>query len=439
MKHIKLRLSLFFFYVVVTITACQRTEVADNKAAIVHIAEDKQGYYLKRNGNRYFVKGAVGTVHLDYLKACGGNTINVYHRNVTDSLLDAAHDLGIAVTITLNIGRPYQGADYSDAAFVANQRSWVSNLVEKYKDHPALLFWIIGNEVHLARNSSAKAWKEINYLSKMIHELDPNHPTTATIAAFDRKAILELKFFCRDIDFISFNAHHKAYLLRRELHNLLWGWDRAYLISEWTGPVYWHESESTPWGAVIEPSSTKKAGVFAHNYFVNIADEPRNCLGGFVFYWGQKQERTHTMFSLIVEDEYKTQALEVLHYFWRGEEIKNYSPRINEFYIRDYNNVNDIYLNKDDLFELRYNVEDPENDSLQVKVQIFREGDYYSKFGGDDEFRPPLVLEKKFHNVPDSLPLAAPAEEGAYRIFFYVFDEGKNVATANIPFYVLPV
>ena len=56
----------------------------------------------------------------------------------------------------------------------------------KYKDHPALLAWIIGNEANL-RFKNPKVFDAINDISKMIHQVDPNHPTTTALSGFDAR------------------------------------------------------------------------------------------------------------------------------------------------------------------------------------------------------------------------------------------------------------
>ena len=57
---------------------------------------------------------------------------------------------------------------------MAAQLEYARNEVMKYKDHPALLTWIIGNEANL-NFRNPKVFDAINDISKMIHELDPNH------------------------------------------------------------------------------------------------------------------------------------------------------------------------------------------------------------------------------------------------------------------------
>lgn len=60
----------------------------------------------------------------------------------------------------------------------------VTPFIKKYKNHPALLFWGVGNEMELGLNSSQwnMIWPVIEKAAKLVHKLDPNHPTMAVLA-----------------------------------------------------------------------------------------------------------------------------------------------------------------------------------------------------------------------------------------------------------------
>jgi hypothetical protein len=415
--------------------------VPDSQNRRVHITEDKGRYSLIRDGRAFFVKGALGHTNLPLIRQMGGNAINVYHQFVTNELLNEADSLGLVVAITLDIGRPHYGADYSDSTFIDAQRSWVRDFVTKYRDHPAVLFWIIGNEIHLRRYNNIQAWKEVNHLSKMIHRIDPNHLTTTALGEFPRKErqILQIKLFCPDLDFISLNSHMRNYMVRREVRNYIWGLDGPYLVTEWTGPIYWHNMDQSDWGAYLEPSSTIKADVYHHNYYVAIERDSDRCLGGFAFYWGEKQERTHTMFSLILENRYKTQAIEMLGYHWQRKWPEKWCPRIRHLAFRDSEGRKNLYLNKATSYHLDFAVVDPDSDPLRMKVEIMEEGKYRGIYGGDHEVRPPVVSTQYFDSLPANIEITTPDYEGAFRVFVYFYDPDDNVAVDNIPFYVLPI
>lgn len=411
--------------------------ISENKK--VYINKIGNNYNLIRNGQTFYIKGAVGHVKLDLFKEAGGNTINIYHQYLNEDILNQADSLGLAIVITLDIERPLNDADYTDQTFCTNQRAWVKEIVNQYKDYPGLIYWIIGNEIHLSRYIIPEIWKEVNELSKIIHQLDPQHLTTTNIGAMDRKQIMQIKLFTDDIDFISINAHHKNYLVRREIRNLIWGWDGPYVISEWTGPLYWHDVKTTDWGAVIEPNSTKKTNYYNHSYYIAMKSDPTKCLGGFVFYWGEKQERTHTWFSLIPENKYSTQPIEVLYYNWKKGNIKNFSPRINKIFFENKENEIDLYFRQNSKQKILIDVIDPEFDPISIRVDLYEEANYYGKMGGNNEYKPPLLFSDSLDNVSSFYELNIPNEEGAYRVFLNFFDDKKNVAIQNIPFYVVPI
>jgi len=56
------------------------------------------------------------------------------------------------VLVGLELGTQLQGFDYSDNDAVAEQAQRLLATVQRYKDHPALLGWILGNEPNLMVN-----------------------------------------------------------------------------------------------------------------------------------------------------------------------------------------------------------------------------------------------------------------------------------------------
>ena len=59
--------------------------------------------------------------------------------------------------------------DYNNEYAVKGQIAQLKNEILKYKDHPALLVWGIGNEVDL-RYSNFKVWETIEILAKFIKD-----------------------------------------------------------------------------------------------------------------------------------------------------------------------------------------------------------------------------------------------------------------------------
>jgi len=75
------------------------------------------------------------------LQAAGANSIRTHA-----GMLDEAQRHGLTALVGLPLGNPRQGFDYADTNKVEAQSERARELVRKYRHHPALLFWNLGNE-----------------------------------------------------------------------------------------------------------------------------------------------------------------------------------------------------------------------------------------------------------------------------------------------------
>ena len=126
-------------------------------------------FELKRNGMPYFIKGAGAKDHFDLLVKSGANSIRIWSTN-NNALLDSAHQHGLTVTLGLHVRPERSGMDYNDEYAVKGQIEYLKNEVLKYKDHPALLIWGIGNEVDL-NTVISKFGKLSKYLQNLLKRL----------------------------------------------------------------------------------------------------------------------------------------------------------------------------------------------------------------------------------------------------------------------------
>lgn len=106
------------------------TALATNTPSVVRIVKTGAGYQLQRNGQPYFVKGAVvgpgGS--LDLLRASGANSIRTQA-----GLLDEAQRRGFTALVGLPLGNPRRGFDYADTNKVEAQFNRARDLVRKYR------------------------------------------------------------------------------------------------------------------------------------------------------------------------------------------------------------------------------------------------------------------------------------------------------------------
>ena len=96
--------------------------VAGEKGSVVKVVPTGKGWTLHVNGKPFFIKGAGGSMELELLKECGGNSIRTWGVGKdTQELLDRAHKNGIMVTLGYWMGHKRHGFNYNDKDRVKKQ------------------------------------------------------------------------------------------------------------------------------------------------------------------------------------------------------------------------------------------------------------------------------------------------------------------------------
>lgn len=402
------------------------TAVAGRK---VEIRKTTSGYRFFRNGSPYFVQGAAGTEHLELLKAAGGNSFRTYTTEGLDTLLDKAQALGLTVMAGIWIGRAYEGFDYGDAAAVARQKEEVRATIRRYKSHPALLCWAMGNEPNNGMEKSDELWPALRELIDIAHAEDPDHPVTVPIYPF---AAQELAEKCPNIDFISVNAFANivAFIDGFRL-------DRPFLCTElgFEGP--W-EAPTTHWYAVIENQMDKKCEKVEMHYRYALRDTTR-CLGSYVFYWGQKQEFTPTWFSFFAENGEKTALVDLMHRLWSARQPADRAPLLHDLDIEEWRNAaisRELIAGR--TYTASVKASDPEQNTLRFHWEILPDGPFFTYLPGKGktEIRPRQLEKTIIREEGEWVVFRAPANFGPYRLFVHAYDGHGNACSANIPFFV---
>ena len=155
----------------------------------------------------------------------------------------------------------------------------------------------IGNELNLG-STNPQVWDAVNDISKMIHEVDSNHPTTTMLAGISKELIHEIKTRAGDLDLLGIQMYGDIVNLPRYIKET--GWDGPYIVTEWGATGHW-EVPATPWGAPIENNSTVKADYYDERHRIAIASDTAQCLGSYVFLWGKSRNaRPHGMDCLLL-------------------------------------------------------------------------------------------------------------------------------------------
>jgi len=406
-------------------------------AVAVTVSGEDGRYQLNRDGKPYEIRGAgLERSDIGVFASHGGNSIRTW-RTEDDAalsgqeLLDEALRHGVTISMCIEIGRERLGFDYNDEKAVAAQLEYARNEVMKYKDHPALLTWIIGNEPNLFFKNP-KVFDAINDISKMIHELDENHPTTTALAGFNAELSGLIETRVPDLDFVSIQMYGDIIHLPKIIRDI--GFKKPFFVTEWGSIGHW-EVRKTAWGAPVEQHSSDKAANYLKSYKTAIASNPDQVIGSYVFLWSQKQERTPTWYGMFLEDGSETETIDVMHHIWNGEWPDNRAPQIKTMLLDKKTSTKDVVLKAGKPYKANVKASDPDGDILKYEWLIQRESEATQE-GGDKEEVPETLPGLIDHSDFDQVTVQAPQQAGAYRLFVYVRDGQGSAGHANIPFLV---
>lgn len=383
------------------------------------------GTGIEVDGKPFRVRGAAGDGPLPELAALGATTIRTYGGD-PGAVLDAAQAAGLKVIVGLWMEHPRRGVNYSDRTFVARQLADFRAVVERYRDHPALLMWGIGNEVEAELSDDSPVWPAIEEAARAVKELDPAHPTFAVLAETGTDKVRKLRAAAPHIDVLGINTYGDA-VYTAEARAREQGWTGPIVISELGALGQW-QAASTPWRAPFEITSTQKA-IQLRRYLAALESSGT---GVILFLWGQKQEVTPTWHSLHLPTGEWTESAEAMAEAWGGRTPGgNRAPRIAAFRFADDASApfaswraggGDVVLE----------ASDPDGDALDVRWEVMSESTSRG-VAGDAERRPDSHPGAVAGAGPGKVRVTAP-EPGHYRVFVAIRDGRGAAATANLPF-----
>lgn len=401
----------------------------------VELTETGGKYLLLRGGKPYVVKGAGLVDKMEVLAEHGANSFRTWSLTSsgpdTGDMLDKAHELGLTVSLGVYVGSERHEFDYRDEEQVNEQLQRIKKAVIKHRNHPALLTWIVGNELNHGM-TDVSVYDAVDEIAKMIKELDPNHPTTTTIAGFNADVANLIEQRAPNIDFLSIQLYGDLVNLPRFIQEAQYS--KPYMVTEWGAVGHW-EVEKTEWGAPIEYTSTMKAANYLKSYQTAIAPYSNQIVGSYVFLWGQKQERTPTWYGMFTEHGERTEAVDTMHYIWNGKWPKNRAPIVNAMKLDSRFAEDNVILEPGKRYSAQVDVRDLDDDDLDYRWKIMRESDA-TQTGGDLEEVPENIKGLLDNTNGDVVTMLAPREPGDYRLFVYATDVHNNAAHANIPFHV---
>lgn len=401
---------------------------AEQRQVVVRLKRTANGYHLLRDGKPYFIRGAGGDGSLELLARCGGNSIRTWGADNLQGKLDQAYRLGLTVAVGIWLGHERHGFDYNNADQVAAQLKQTSEVIERYKHHPAVLLWGLGNEMEgYERGDNAAVWLAIDQLARLAKQLDQNHPTMTVIAEIGGDRVKNVHRLCPNVDIVGINSYGGVTSLAERYFEA--GGEKPYIVTEFGPPGVW-ESKKNAWGVTPEPTSTEKATFYRRGYEAAVLIQPERCLGSYAFTWGHKQEATATWFGMLLPDGSKLAAVDTMTELWSGKPPANRCPAIEKLSLVGADQVDPRATVRATL-----QASDPDGDQIEVRWLLTGEAEALGT-GGDTEAAPETFSDAIAHANREHAEIRMPAEPGGYRVFAYIHDGRGGAAVANVPLLV---
>jgi hypothetical protein len=406
------------------------TVVASSNVASADVTIRKNGdaHTLLVDGQPFFIDGVGGGGPKDLLKQVGGNAFRTWGADELGKELDEAQTLGLKVACGIWLEHERHGFSYSDPAFIKKQFDRAKAVIEKYKDHPAVLCWSIGNEMEgYKEGDDPRIWNAVEAIARMAKEVDPKHPTMTVIAEIGGNKVKAVHQYCPSIDILGINSYAGASSIGTR-YRAQKG-TKPYVITEF-GPVGTWEVGKTDWDAVPEPTSTQKGGMYKSSYEKGVlAEKDKLCLGSFAFTWGAKQEATSTWFGMLLPDNSRVAAVDVMQELWTGKPPTNRVPTIEPIKVETDRPTTGQTLHAS------INGVDPEGAPLTAEWMLREEVEKLGE-GGDAEAVPAEVKGAIVSSDAKGAEVKMPDKPGRYRLSVVIRDDHKGAATANIPLFI---
>lgn len=406
-----------------------------NENKTVYVQKNSKGFQLIRNGEAYFVKGVSGKAeNWKQLKKIGINSIRVYDTLNLASVLDSAQHYGISIMAGISLPKSkWVQTYYSNPKNTEILLKNYSKIVRKYKNHPALLAWCLGNELDWPyRPTYRHFYQSYNTILDMIKKEDPNHPVTTAITNFERRKVINLLLKVPKLDFISINTFSKMHFLKNDLEKFAWFWDAPFMITEWGVDGYW-EKNFTSWYVAYEKNSIEKNILLKDRYQNEIPFDNPRFMGSYFFHWGHKFEYSDTWYGTHTSENKATSLIQTLNKLFEG----NLAPQ-KELVFRNLlinGKKEDVFLKQSGTNTATLCMDMNSTKNYHINWKIMDEDWYTWKLNSTRKMRSydNLLLQKN----KNSISFTAPEKEGAYRLYVEINEGTGPYSYANIPFYIV--
>jgi hypothetical protein len=379
------------------------------------------------------IHGICGDARAADAVARGANAVRTYSIPTRDAL-DRLHAAGLRVIP--GVWMPHEGANkakeggtwnFSYAASGPKMLADFAATLDRLGDHPAILMWTLGNEVHV----SPEYLQQVERMSRLVHERFPRVLTSLTIVNAPPDTVRLVREHAPDIDVLGVNAYGQG-AIANATRFLEEHWDGLFYFSEFnaTGP-WWGPQAS--WGPRFEPSAPQKVDEL-RKAWAHMRASPR-CAGGCLFQWGRWGAERITYFSsLLPADPFAAKAPEAdlrftpvadeIARLWAGKPPRRLAPVLERIAIGA-ESRKDITVEPGGKIRVSAVAVDADTpaEKLRYRWWIARE------HGG---FRP---LAGPVESAAPDAELTAPADrDAAFFLVAVVLDDGDGICGTTLPF-----
>lgn len=386
------------------------------------------------------IKGVCGDTDLDRLASYGVNTVRGYtFRNPekTRQKLDHAQRLGMKMII--GEWMPHHGENKTKQGHVwtfdydTKGDAMVDTFLQKAEavgDHPALLMWSLGNEVHL----DEPYLRIVNRMSVEIHKRFPHHLTSLTMVNARPEGIAAVKKHAPDIDVLGIQSYSRG-AVRGAIRKTEELWGKPFYMSEFNGNGPWN-FKNTAWDVPLDEPVTNKVRDLRDCY--EAIDSSPLCLGSTAFLWGHFAVNDRpTYFSLLLDPHPAGKArgdlsrhlitpqAEVMIRHFTGTGIKgNRAPVISKLTFDG--GEGSRMAKPGESLRVEIAAEDPDGDPVSFVTWILK-----SKVRHTTTHSGPFPSASS-----DEIIIECPKEEGAYLVMVYAIDKNGGGSATVLPFLV---
>jgi len=406
-----------------------RAEGEVKAGSIVKITGKRGSWVLTVNGKPFYIKGvgcalAAGKGGEDYLKLAketGANTVRTMGTDEgTEAYFDTALKYGLMVDAGIRFDYVSDKKEISyvdDSAYKEKKINEIIEYINKFKDHPALLMWNLGNDAIFFTKSEQERVSLSKFLEEMVqlvHKLDPNHPVIYSSSS-DVSDMPYIERYVPGLDAFGMNVYGSIRAAHTKWYKS--SLNKPYIVTEYGPAGPWAVQKDRNGISSDQPDQAKAASYRSMtNEIINFKGYN---LGGFAFHLGEASRESLTWWNLNYKALKRASFWEI-YKLYAGGKPSNKPPRIARFNLSKINKIA-----PGEIIGISAEAIDTDSNPLDYTFAVSTAQEGVSRYYVNEE------VPAKFTCEGVNFKMTAPGEKGLYRVYVFVNDGYGNVATAN--------